>query len=227
MKKFSLLIFSFLLLFAFCNIQAQTNMSFGGSVGLNISSASFSPDLPSAVSKSSRTGFRVSGIMEIGFVPMFALQIEPTYATGGVKETGPLFQTQLGQVVNGSITSKTSYIQIPILLKLKIPVAGPVSPYVVAGPDIGFLMSAKETDEPNGYPSSEGDIKDNLKSLNFALDFGAGVGYKLVPKTTLTFDVRYSLGLSDIASDTYKQQAGNQSIKTTGFQLIAGVMVGL
>jgi Outer membrane protein beta-barrel domain len=202
-------------------------MSFGGSVGLNISNASFSPDLPASISKSSRTGFRISGIMDIGFVPMFALQIEPTYATGGVQETGPLFQDQLGQVVNGTITTKTSYIQIPILLNLKIPVTGPVSPYIVAGPDISFILSAKETDEPNGYPSSEGDVKDQLKSLNFALDFGAGIGYKLVPTTTLTFDVRYSLGLSDIASDTYKQQVGNQSIKTTGFQLIAGVMVGL
>ena len=227
MKKVSLFIFSFLVLFAFCNIQAQTNMSFGGSVGLNITSASYSPDLPSSVSKSSKTGFRVSGIMELGFIPMFALQIEPTYATGGVKLSGPIFRTQLGQAVNGTVTSKTSYFQIPILLKLRIPVAGPVSPYVVAGPDIGFLMSAKETDEPTGYQSSESDIKDQLKSLNLALDFGAGVGYKLVPTTTVTFDVRYSLGLSDIASDTYKQQSGNQSIKTTGFQIIAGVMVGI
>jgi hypothetical protein len=88
-------------------------------------------------------------------------------------------------------------------------------------------MSAKESDEPNGYPSNEGDIKDQLKSLNLALDFGAGIGYKLVPTTTLTLGVRYSLGLSDVSSDTGKQQNGNRSIKTTGFQIIAGVMVGL
>jgi len=46
-----------------------------------------------------------------------------------------------------------------------------------------------------------------------------------MPFTTLMLDVRYSLGLSNLLND--KGGAANSSIKTTGFQIVAGVMFRL
>ncbi len=229
MKKITVTVFAALFLLTFSSIQAQTTMSFGGNGGLNISNATFNPDLPTNQSKSSRTGFRIGGVAEFSFIPMLALQVEPTFLTGGTQVSGPLFyDANTGQIVNGNITYKTTYFQLPILLKFKVPVAGPVSPYVLAGPNLGFIMSAKELDEPSGgYQSSESDFKDQLKTLDFALNFGAGVGFSVVPGTTITVDFRYSLGLSDISSDKGKQQNGGRSIKTTGFQILAGVLFGI
>ena len=45
-----------------------------------------------------------------------------------------------------------------------------------AGPQIGFLMSAKMKAESGG-DSEEIDVKDDLKSIDFGINFGAG--YKL------------------------------------------------
>ena len=87
------------------------------------------------------------------------------------------------------------------------------------------MLSAKEKDEPNGYPSSDIDSKDLISSINFSLDFGAGVSYKFNSTTSITLDGRYSLGLSNILSDKGKQSIGaNTVVKTSGFQISGGVI---
>ncbi len=70
-------------------------------------------------------------------------------------------------------------------------------------------------------------IKDQTSSINFALDFGAGAGFKVTPLTTILFDVRYSLGLANMLNDKGKQSTDLNSIKSTGFQILAGVLFGL
>jgi opacity protein-like surface antigen len=206
---------------------AQTKISLGARAGLAFSNMSFSPDVSSQITKSSRTGFEFGAVAEFGFGKMFALQVEPMYATGGCKLSGPLFNNGYYSI-NGKSTYKLAYLEIPILFKVKIPVTGQVMPYAFAGPNIGINLSAKETDEPDGYASQENDQKDYVSSVNFALDFGAGASFALNKATSLMLDVRYSLGLSNILSDKGKQSLGSdQSIKTNGLKIIAGVLFAL
>jgi len=227
MKKTLLLILSVLLIVTFTNTQAQTKISFGGRAGLSFSNLSFDPDIPSNVTKSSRTGFKFGALAEIGFIPMLAVQIEPMYATGGAQLSGPLYSNGFNSV-SGNITYKLSYLEIPILLKVKIPIEkSNIIPYAFLGPNIAFVLSSKELDEPNGYASNEINLKDQTSSINFALDFGAGAGFSVNKQTTIMLDVRYSLGLANLLTDKGKQASGYNSVKTTGFQIVAGVMFGL
>lgn len=222
MKKAFLLILTTLLVITSSSIQAQTSISVGGRAGLNFANLSFDPDVRAGITKSSRTGFKFGGVLEVGFASMFALQIEPMYAQGG----SVLDNVPFG-FANGKVTFKISYIEIPILFKVKIPVAGSITPYAFVGPNLGLVLSSKELDEGGGQ-SQETDMKDMTSSINFALDFGAGAGFKIVPLTTIILDVRYSLGLSNMLNDKGKQSWGaNQTIKTTGFQIVAGVIFGL
>jgi hypothetical protein len=226
MKK-TLLPALIVLLFFSSTSFAQLPFKIGARVGVNFANASYSPDLASGIEKSGVTGFKFGALAELGFIPMLALQIEPMYVQGGSEISGPLFSNGF-QLVNGKITSKLSYLEIPILLKLKIPIPGAVKPYAFAGPNIMFLLSSKETDEASGYPSEESDQKDYTSSTNFALDFGAGVGFDIAPLITLIIDARYSLGLSNLLNDKGKQLFNSdQSIKTTGIQIVTGVMFGL
>jgi len=200
------------------NIQAQTTISVGARAGLNIANLSFSPDIATGgLTKSSRTGFKFGGALEVGFAPIFALQAEPAFITGGSEISGP----------GGKITFKMSYIEIPILFKVRIPVPGAVTPYAFVGPNLGFVLSSKSLLEAGGQ-SQETDWKDETSSVNFGLDFGAGAGFKVAPLTTILLDVRYSLGLTNMLNDKGKQSyGGDQSIKSTGFQILAGVLFGL
>jgi len=226
MKKTLLPILSILLILSFSNINAQPHFAFGVRAGLNFSNLSFDPDIPSQITKSSRTGFMFGALAEIGFTPMLAIQVEPMYATGGAQISGPLFVNGFTPV-NGKETFKISMLEIPILLKFKIPISGSVKPYVFAGPNIAFVTSSKELDEPNGFASNEIDLKDFVTSTNFSIDFGAGAGFNLTPLTVIMLDVRYSLGLSNALTDKGKLNVGFNSVKSTGFQIIAGVMFGL
>ncbi len=57
---------------------------------------------------------------------------------------------------------------------------------------------------------------------------GACTSYKVSPEVSISLDVRYSLGLTNMPNDKGKQNYGNdQSIKPTGFQIAVGAMFNL
>ncbi len=60
---------------------------------------------------------------------------------------------------------------------------------IEAGPQVGFLMSAKVKAE-----GEEEDIKDSVKGIDFGANLG--IGYKL--ESGLNFGARYNLGLSNL-----------------------------
>ena len=222
MKKTLIPFLSLLLILSFSNINAQTHFALGARVGLNIANLSFDPDLTGGLTKSSRTAIKFGALAEIGFMPMLALQIEPMYAQGGTVIDNVVF----GINTKGKVTFKLGYLEIPILLKYKINLPGSVQPYVFAGPNLGFILSTKELDEAGGQ-SAETDLKDQSSSINFGIDFGAGAGFKVAPMIVVILDIRYALGLTSIQNDKGKQVSGFNSIKTSGFQIVAGVMFGL
>ena len=95
------------------------------------------------------------------------------------------FQPELMYSGQGSSTVILTYLNVPLIGKY----------YVVkglsleAGPQIGFLLSAKNTD-------TDANIKDAFASVDFG--FGLGIGYTL--NNGLFFNARYNLGLSDIST---------------------------
>jgi hypothetical protein len=81
------------------------------------------------------------------------------------------------------------YIEVPLLLKLKIPLPV-IQPFVFAGPSVGFKLSEKH--ELNGVPLTESLFKNN--------DYGAIFGAGLNLGKSFMLDVRYSLGLQKVIS---------------------------
>ena len=79
------------------------------------------------------------------------------------------------------------YIEVPLLLKLKIPTPG-IQPFVFAGPSVGFKLSEKH--ETDGVPWTATLFKNN--------DYGAIFGAGLNLGRSFMLDVRYSLGLQKV-----------------------------
>lgn len=206
-------------------ILAQPNIGIGAKAGINIANASYNPDLPAGFTKSSRTGFMFGGVVEIGLAGPLYIQAEPLYVQKGSVVEGTIGVDPFTlQPVTGKSTTKVGVFEIPILLKAKFP-AGPLKPYVFAGPSIGFLLAATETEEAQGQ-STDVDIKDQLSSTDIGLLFGAGAEFKVAPLVALTLDARYSLGLTDL-SKTVPGEVAHRSIKTTGIQILVGVLFHL
>jgi len=189
MKK--LLLFAAFTVFTFAALQAQ-EIRFGAKAGVNI--ASLGGDLGIA-ELSSRTSFHIGGLVEFPLSEKFSLQPELMYSSEGFDQW---------IIFLPSTEVELEYIRVPILAKYYI-IKG-LS--LEAGPNLGFLLSAKNNGE---------DDKENFKSFDTQLAFGAA--YRL--DFGLLFSLRYNLGLVNILDQT---DTNGDSLKAQSnvFQISAG-----
>ncbi len=141
-----------------------------------------------------RTGMFFGGFAELCLTNDFAIQPELLYSMQGVKYT-------LVDGFNGTL--KLDYLNLPIMAKIKIV----DELYIQAGPQIGFLLSAKNEFNSVGN-SGEEDILENYNKIDFSANIG--LGYQFI--SGLNFGARYNIGLSNINnlldSSSLKNQNG-------------------
>jgi opacity protein-like surface antigen len=101
----------------------------------------------------------------------------------------------------GEGTHKLGYVEIPVLLRIKVPVEMSIDPYVLAGPAIAVNTSAKTKwhDE-----SEEVDFKDRVRSTDFGVVLGAGVAFP-ISSLVGSVEVRYDRGMRSF-DDTPKAE---------------------
>lgn len=203
MKKF-LFILSIAVLFFTVNTSAQ--IQFGLKAGVNISNLNGSD----AGDLDSRTGFLGGGFVTFDFGGMFSLQPEAFYSMKGAKGTDVLD----GQSVTATL--KLDYIEIPVLIKLNIPLAGasPVRPSIFAGPAFDIKVASKVEVESGGQ-SASADLE-NVSSTDFGLVFGGALGFD-VSGHELGLDVRYTLGFTTIDDSGYDADIKNGVISIAAY----------
>ncbi|WP_420573464.1 porin family protein [Kordia sp.] len=161
MKK--LLLIAAFAVFGFANVNAQ-DIKLGAKVGMNF--ASIYGDTPANLDPiTSIVNFGVVG--EIPINEKFSFQPELMYSIQGFS------------INDTSLT--LNYFNIPLMGKYYLTKKLSVE----AGPQVGFLLSAK-----NDGP----DVTDNFKTLDLGVN--VGLGYKL--NNGINFGLRYNLGLSNI-----------------------------
>lgn len=188
----SRLLLTLLLLFT---SYAEAGMNrFGLLAGANMASISSEPD----DAFKSKMGIVAGGFYEylvssaIGLGSDFLL-----VGKGGVRGTD-------------SVTFKINYFEIPLLLKVHLGIKR-AGIYFFGGPHFGFVVSSNgelESGEELGitgiYPNEMG------------AQFGAGAELPISSSVGLLFNIRYSIGLSDIS------QAAN-NYKNNGIYILGGV----
>ncbi len=203
----------FIVLFAAVSfIQAQSSLKFGPTVGINFATIGGKDANQFATNLSSKTGLYIGGFMNYQFAELFALQPEVAYSMKGA--------TDAENGVNYTIT--LNYIEIPVLLKFYIPLAGAstVKPNLYAGPAFAFNVASSITATSGGQTQTS-DQSSNTKGFDFGLAFGGGVGF-YVGTGLLDFSVRYTLGLSSF------DNSGNNLTLTNGtLAIIAGYAFGI
>ena len=178
-------------------------MQFGVKIGLNLANVSTDPD-PEGFSFDAVTKFGAGGIMLYPLSEVLDLQVEAMYLLKGTKAEFDIFGTVFELKLN------LAYLSVPVMGRYNLG-SGDMSPYIVVGPEFGFLLSAKTK-----FGDEEEDVKDDFKSLDLGLNIGAGVSMDMGANSVFG-EVRYSLGLSDIDDD-------DGTTKTTGIQLFVGMM---
>jgi len=189
MKRLTVTLFAIVLLLTFSSmVSAQGLTGYGLKAGLNLANLGGDDAEYTDVDKKMRMGFTVGGFVTYSINEMFAIQPEVLYTQKGAKYEDPDDDFKE--------TDKYEYLEIPVLAKFTIPTEGNISPNLFVGPALGILMSAK-WDWEWGDESGSEDMKDDSKSTDFGLVFGAGVDIGM-PHSAITIDGRYTLGLTTI-----------------------------
>jgi hypothetical protein len=160
---------------------AAAGVQFGLKAGGNMAKPTGADaDDPLATLKS-RIGFTGGIFLAFNFGRVVTIQSEVLYTMKGATYVA----------LDDSYTDKLSadYIEIPLLLKLRIPTPV-VQPFVFAGPSVGFKLKEKLESDGEEVPLDEALLKNN--------DYGAIFGAGLNLGRNFMVDVRYSLGLQKV-----------------------------
>jgi hypothetical protein len=189
MKKIS---FFTLGLFASFTIFAQQKLTtsmtvaprFGIKAGANFAEIKVSDG--SAPSTQNRGSFNAGFLYNLPLGGMLRLQPELYYSGQGSRFS----QSYTNPNYTVNYTDKLGYINLPVLLQFQTEGGF----YVEVGPQLGYLISAKQDITGNTIANSETNIKDQLKKMDIA---GAGgIGY--LSRVGLGIDARYVYGFRDI-----------------------------
>lgn len=170
---------------------------------------------------SMRPGLAIGAAFQLKLAKAFAIQPEVLFSCKGSKHDDPDYSDffddfgdlgGIGDFGNGKKTYSISYryLEIPILFQILIPASDVVVPMVYAGPAISFLTGVAGKKEYDGKKEDLTDdeikeTKDRLKSVDFGIAMGAGLGIKAGPGR-LVLDVRFNLGLLNILKEPKVQE---------------------
>lgn len=192
-----------LVLFA-ANVYSQsTGMGIEG--GINLANISTTP----VFNTSNKTGFMIGGFADIGVSNIVSIKPGARFIMKGYT-----IQNQFGNT-----TGSYSYIDIPLMIKARVPL-NKVKPYFEAGPFVSVQLAATAETSINGQVQNSEDISANYNAIDFGLYFGSGVEFTVAPGMDLFTGFGYSLGLTNI------HKSGTQ-VKTNGFQMNTGIKFGL
>ncbi|MEN2414850.1 porin family protein [Flavobacterium mesophilum] len=179
-----------IIVFGFANAQG-TGSRLGIKAGVNF------PNNADFNENKNLIGYQIGVFSEIKMEENFGIQPELFYSTHGVRNKFIMDDIAYDNEI------KLSYLNLPILAKYFVTQGLSVQ----AGPQIGFLMQAKE----NGI-----NITDHVKTVDFGLNFG--IGYNFLEYCSV--DLRYNLGLSNALD--YNIGDNNYKIKSNVFSLAVG-----
>ena len=198
--------------FGFANAQdkkggsSDSDMAFGVKGGLNVATLS---NTAQGNTDTVLLGFHVGVFGEFKVTDKFAVQPEILFSTQGNKSKS---SQDFGGGFSSSSEDKTKlgYLNIPVMAKFYVTDDFSIE----AGPQIGFLMSAKSEDTttdvgggPTTTTSSTTDVKDKLNSVDFGLNFG--LGYNI--GANIVVGARYDLGLNDIQKTLGTNEKGRKN----------------
>ena len=174
MKK--ILLLAVIAVLGVTNVNAQ-KINFGVKGGLNF--ASISGDNTKEIDPVAAFNFGL--LSEIPISEKFSFQPEVMFSGQGYS-----FKDKDNLIA-------LNYLNVPLMGKYYVTKGLSIE----AGPQLGFLLSAKDEKK---------DVKDSFKTFDFGVNFG--LGYKL--ENGINFGVRYNLGLTDINNlDNYSGKNRN------------------
>lgn len=197
------------------------SMKIGLKSGMNVAGTRISGD--SSISEENWTGLSRSSFgvfLRLDISQRLTLQPEISYVMKGIKRI-QLVPTGYMQFTSVTHMWRFHYIELPILLRFKFAPKRNFYPVAFTGPYLAYLITSKWKHEFSlGGPITDiWNETDRLKRFDYGIVFGAGAELKQ-KVVTIMFEVRYALGLPNVASDTNEKYT---NIKNSCFSMQMGL----
>jgi hypothetical protein len=199
MKRTTLLSVASFFVFTISFNVLSMNSGVGAKLGLSMGSLSGKAmgTMDSSLNKRMKTGLSGYGLAFMDLNNYIGAEVEVGFVMKGGKWTNKADDNQY-------ITMNFNYLEIPLLIKGKIPL-GIVKPMLYAGPTFGILLSSSASWHMGGtgfMSDTTISIPDStINSTELGLAFGAGTTID-VGLGSLVVDLRYTLGLTNIPKAT-------------------------
>ncbi len=162
---------------------ARADIQFGIKAGGNMAKPTGVDAQDPLATLKNKVGFNGGFFLALNFGRIVTIQWEALYTMKGATYVA----------LDDSYTDKlyADYIEVPLLLKLKVPLPI-IQPFVFAGPTVGFKLQEKLQENGQDVPLTQSLLKNN--------DYGAIFGAGLNLGRNFMVDVRYSLGMQKVIS---------------------------
>ena len=155
----------------------------------------------------SKLGFHGGFFVMVTPVPTFTFQVEALFTQRGAKQS--LEGEINGIPFDATFDYSINYIEIPLLGKVNLPVGNTLQLNLLAGPAFSIKLSEKV--ELDGQDL---ETDDDLNPTDLGVVFGAGGTMKPTAGPQVTVDIRFVLGLSDIADVEADETDPTQEVAT-------------
>lgn len=188
------------------SMPAYAQLSFGLKGGVNVAEFSIQ-EQGATIPQSSINGFTLGAVLEIGITDNIFIQPEAIFL-----QKGSELNTALAE-----IKTNVNYLDIPVLLKIKLLNTKLLNINVLGGPSFGLALNGEETTAGGQTIDINFGGDNGLKRFDLGINAGGGVGINL-GSIGVFGDVRYLFGVSDISEDA------NREIKNKGLNLSVGLI---
>ena len=183
----------------------------GGRLGLGLVAWGGKDASDETFTTTSKLGFSVGAFAKLDLDELLSLGVRPMRI-----ELSPeiLYATRGAGIEIGTLTGSydLSYLAVAVLPRIGYSLDR-VAPYVVIGPELGFLLTGKIVNSMGNVT----DIKDDFASTDFGLVIGLGADVPLSSHGALVFELRGTLGLVSIDG-----QGDGDDIKNRGLLFMLG-----
>jgi hypothetical protein len=176
----------------------RENPELGGWLGPNFTWFSGADASGESVTSSQRTGFAVAAEARWPLLPWLSAVAGLNFATKGAK-----YEFRSGR--SGGFRS--GYLIIPMLAELAPYRSSLWEPYLLAGPELGFMATC---DLDDGF--TVGDCKDTSKLIDFGAVLGGGVAVAMPWPGRVRLEARYEHGLISIDDTEFEQDYKNRAV---------------
>ena len=178
--------------------EGFTQARFGFRIGANISNQEFKRG-SLTVEPKSKFGLDLAIVADFPLGEVVSFGPELHWLQKGFKVED--FEYQPGQFL--SITSTLNYLELPLLIKFNF--GEEAKFHVMGGPSFGYLLSDK-TEDGDGNELEFEDLIEEINRIELGAHFGAGFSVRPV-----VIDVRYILGISNVANDVPDVEVRNNA----------------